>query len=431
MERNTKVAFIHRTAFDFLDFSGPGQDFLEANLSPDFDPQTLHVKVSLAIWRLPSCFDDPFPTIQPDQVMGDIAVIEDKLGTAQTGLCELLDRTMSIIDRSHLDWSPESHWCTRWGELAYHYFREQDAASSSPTLSSRSSSRDSFYSAPSEPTVPGDSNAAPPGSISFLTFAASHSFSLYVHHVLEFSQPSINSETLDFSLYCSTFLAGFSEYSVQAMSKTVLELLRRGANPNARFKGNTAWREFLKHLVELWTRSLRNGLRSTSFHDMAIQPLALATIAFVEHGADVGLIRTKRFFWLESGGQTPYFEFIFDLQASPLSTIELCMRHAPEMPRIRKLCDTRGAFRYLRCPALRFDVDSQTEEHEVLRKEFMLSEQESEDFLRIFESSTEPSGAWDAGAFARLTGQLWVLYTRLHESHPDSSSSSFTGPSVA
>lgn len=159
---------------------------------------------------------------------------------------------------------------------------------------------------------------------------------------------------------------------------------------------------------------------------MAIQPLALATIAFVEHGADVGLIWTNGFFELESGSQNPLFECIFDLQASPLSTLELCMRNAPEMPRIRKLCDTRGAFRYLRCPALSFDVDSQTEEHEVLRKEFKLSEQESEDFLRIFESSTEPSGAWDAGAFARLTGQLLALYNRLNESHPDSSFSSLT-----
>lgn len=431
VERKTKVTFIHRTAFDFLDFSGPGRDFLEANLSPDFDPQVLSIKMSLGFWRLRGYFKPEIDKPYPDSVLSRIAILEDKFGAAQTGLCELLDRTMSIIDRSHLDWSPESHWCTRWGELADHYLREQDAASSSPTLSSRSSSRDSFYSAPSEPTVPGDSNAAPPGSINFLSFAASHSLSLYVHHVLEFSQPSINSETLDFSLYCSTLLAGFSEYSVQAMPKTVLELLRRGANPNARFKGNTAWREFLKYLVELWTRSLRNGLRSTSFHDMAIQPLALATIAFVEHGADVGLIWTKRLFQLESRSQNPSFECIFDLQASPSSTIELCMRNAPEMPRIRKLCDTRGAFRYLRCPTLRFDVDSQTEEDEVLRKEFMLSEQESEDFLRIFESSTEPSGAWDAGAFEKLTSQLLALYNRLNESHPDSSSASLTGTSVA
>lgn len=431
VERKTKVTFIHRTAFDFLDFSGPGRDFLEANLSPDFDPQVLSIKMSLGLWRLRGYFKPEIDKPDPDSVLSMIAILEDKFGAAQTGLCELLDRTMSIIDRSHLDWSPESHWCTRWGEFADRYLREQDAASSSPTLSSRSSSRDSFYSAPSEPTVPGDSNAAPPGSINFLTFAASHSLSLYVHHVLEFSQPSVSSGTLDFLLYCSTFSPGFAVYSVQAMSKTVLELLRRGANPNARFKGNTAWRGFLKHLVELSNWSLGTSLRITTFRDMAIQPLALATIAFVEHGADVGLIWTKRLFQLESRSQNPSFECIFDLQASPLSTIELCMRNAPEMPRIRKLCDTRGAFRYLRCPTLRFDVDSQTEEYELLRKEFKLSEQESEDFLRIFESSTEPSGAWDAGAFARLTGQLLALYNRLNESHPDSSSSSLTGTSVA
>lgn len=366
---------------------------------------------------------DRYDTPDPDWLMRYIAGIEDKSGTVQTGLCELLDHTMSILDRSHVDWSSESHWCTRWGLLADQYIRGQDSAYSSPTLSSRSSSRDSFYSAPSEATVPGDSDTAPTGSIDFLNLAILHNLSLYVHHILESSQRNVSSETLDFRLYCSLLFLGFLEYRIQAMSKIVRELLRRGANPNARFKGNTAWRVFLMYLFRVWFSSLRTGLRLTLVQDIAIQPLALATIAFVEHEADVGLICeiwSKGSLWLESGGIDPLFECSADLQASPLSTIELCLRQSPEMPRIRKLCETRGAIRYLRCTTLIFDVNSRTEEDEVLRKKIKTSDQESEDFLGMFESSTGPSGVWDLGALARLAHELSALYNRLNESHPES-----------
>lgn len=345
--------------------------------------------------------------------MRQVAVVEDRIGTAQTGLCEHIDRTMSILDRSHLDWSPESHWCTRWGRLAKFYLRVQDAASSSPTLSSRSSSRDSFYSAPSEPTVPGDYNATPTGLFNFLGLAASHNLSLYVHHLLECSQREVSSETLDFLLYCSTFSEDIPELRVQAMSKIVLELLRRGANPNARFMGNTAWNNFLKHFIQLWIWSLRHVMRFPLVGTPAIQHLALATIAFVEHGADVGLVWSNRNCLLPFGSEPPFSGCWCDLQASPLSTIELCMRHDPEILRIRKLCDDRGAIRYLRCTTLGFDVYRKTEEGGRLSKQFKLSEQESEDFLGIFKSSFEPSGAYVVGATAKVARQISDFYTRL------------------
>lgn len=430
VERDIEVNFIHRTAVDFLKERGPGQDFLEANLSPDFDPQVLYIKISLARLRVWGRLRDVDYDIAVDQTMRQVAVVEDRIGIAQTELCELIDRSVSILDRSHPDWSSESHWCTRLGQLSRTHRREPY---SSPTLSSRSSSRDSFHSAPSEPTIPGDYNAAPTESMNFLTFAASHGLYLYVHHILDFSHRSVSSETLDFLLYCSIFSQYHLEYDVQAMSKIVLELLRRGANPNARFMGTTAWESFLKYLIRLWTWSLSKGLRSASVQITAIQPLGLATIALVEHGADVGVVRSfqDNTMWLEFGPESPLSDCSFNLQASALSTTELCMKHDPEMPRIRKLCDTRGAIRYLRCTNLRFRVNSQTEESEVLWKEFMVSEQESEDFLRIYESSMESNAARDAGASAKFDRQLFDFYNRLNESHSDSSNSSLTGTSVA
>ena len=431
VEQNTYVQFIHRTAFDFLEKCGPGQEFLEANLSPDFDPEVLYIKISLAQFRLRGRLRNETDGHVIDYIMRQVAVVEDRTGTAQTELCELLDRTMLILHRSHPDWSPETHWCMRWGRLADLSLRVQDAASSSPILSSRSSSRDSFYSAPSEPTVPGDYNSAPTQSMNLLNFAASHGLYLYVHHTLDFSHRSVSSETLDFLLYCSIFSTEPIGYRVQAMSETVLELLRRGANPNSKFMGKTAWGEYLAFMTIVWNVFLEETFRPR-IPRIDIRPLALPTIALIEHGADVGVVRSFQNNTLWPFEIDPsFFDCSFDLQASPLSTIELCMRHDPEMPRIRKLCDTRGAIRYLKCTNLRFKVNSQTEESGILSKQFKLSKQESEDFLRMCELKIESSGAGDAGALTKLRRQFSDFYARLLERHSDSSTSSLTGTSVA
>ena len=424
-ESYTIVDFVHRTAVDFLRESGPGKDFLESNLSLGFDPHVFYVKILLGRLRLLGHIwyhvEDKSDGI--DYIMRLEAAAEERTGMPQIRMCDLIDHNMTSLDRSHSEWSPKSHWCTRWGKLARLVVQEQSRSGSRPKSSSRSSSRDSFHSATSEPIVP-DCKAAPTGSINFLSFAASHSLSLYVDHVLNHREESVSPEMLDHLLYCCVpqDLGGsYESFHSQPFLNIVAGLLSRGANPNARFSGKTIWGAYLQFITQSWT----NSLKFWGHHNS--EPLGLATIAFIEHGADVGVLWKFQLGddWLSNLVGCPFSGFSFHLQASALSLIEPYLRNQPEMPHIRKMCDDRGAVRYCRFTTLEFFHWS-TEGKSLVRR-FNLSEQESKDFLQILETGR----ARTKDEIPSLTQQLWALYTRLDKKYSASSSSSVTGTSAA
>ena len=397
-EFKTTVSFIHRTAADFLQNPGPGKAFLDANLSPGFDHQVQYLMVRLGGLRLTEEFTLRkgvgwrFPREEEhaiDGIMSDVAILEDSSRMPQIKLCELIDRTMSNLDRRHPDWSSDSHWSTRWGRLA-----------GMITLSGPTTNLDNSGATPTDPRT-------------FLGFAASHSLSLYVNHVVDCREKKVDSEELDELLCCTVF--GFCQDLFHRRPLILVPgLLSRGANPNARLMTDTIWETFLGGLANVWEESVNFGFPFTVFEENP----ALATIAFIEHGADLGTIwsGTIHFHNFRALGKGRLMEKCsFNLQASAPFIIELFMRNKPQMPRIS---DDRGAVRYSRCKSISFDLMQRTEKNESLVKQFNLSEQESKDFVEILE-------LWlFDDEYKTLSSRLSEFYTRLDQSRDGASSPS-------
>ena len=414
LQMNTYVIFVHRTAVDFLKTPGPGKAFLDTNLSPGFDPGVQSLKAALGGLRLTEELNlrggvdwgwrrrGKVYTI--DGIMLQVAHLEDSSRMPQVRLCELIDHAMLHLDRRHPYWSSDCHWCTRWGQLATMETLGQDV-----TFSAR------------RPTTDLDnSGATQTDPRSFLGFAASHGLSLYVNHVLNCREEKVNSEELDDLLCC--FISGYSQEPFLPNFATrfldlVPKLLSRGANPNARLMRETIWEKFLGCMASTWSMMLKDSL---SLDSRCRETLALAATAFIEHGADLGIIWSGTICLdLTVAGDLLFKGFLCDLQASALFIIELIMRNEPEMPRISKMCNARGAVRYSRCTTIEFELQQRTEEREMLTKRFNLSEQESKDLVEILERWT-PNDKNNAILSRRST----EFYFRLNKSRAGASSQS-------
>lgn len=409
---------------------------MHANLPPDFDPQVLYIKALLGKMRLVGSIKPPKHTLRIiDTIMEEVALAEDRTGMAQTGLCELIDRTMSIVDHGHPDWHPNSHWCTRWGILAKVQVRDQGRSRLSTSTSPWSSSRDSFYSATNEPLTQGDSNAAPTASFSFLSFAASHGLSHYVKQTLQCREKSVSPEILDNILCCSTFVITYKhgrDYLYPRPLKVLPEVLRQGGDPNAEFFARTIWREFLERMLEnlenilYWGHDTGKDSNVTKrlFSDRW-DAITIPTIALIEHGADVNAIWTFHFFQtmtLSARGiearpahETMKSQCAFDIQLSALSAIQLCLRYEPEFSHIREICIARGAESYSRCTSLEVISRNEIEDSIVDRKRYELPEQESKDFLELFEQYVALRGTGVLQVAAGLSRQISDFYDRLDE----------------
>lgn len=403
-EFETTVSFIHRTAADFLKNPGPGKAFLDANLSPGFDHQVQYLMVRLGGLRLigesnlrgdeywGSRMTNKTWSLNIDEIMPVVAKLEELSRMPQVRLCELIDRTMSNLDRRYPDWSSDSHWSTRWGRLA-----------GMITLSGLSTNVDNSGATQTDPRT-------------FLGFAASYNLSLYVNHVLDCREKKVGSEELDELLCCNVFGHGQDLFGRRPLI-LVPGLLSRGANPNARLMADTIWENFLGGLAKAWENSVRFGVSSLGFEETG----ALATIAFIEHSADLGTIwsGTIHFHSFRALGKGRLMEKCsFNLQASAPFIIELIMRNDPEMPRISSMCDARGAVRYSRCKSISFDLRQRTEKNESLAKRFNLSEQESKDFVEILE-------LWSLdNEYQTLLSRVSEFYTRLDQNRAGASSPS-------
>ena len=391
LEMSTIVGFVHRTAVDFLENSGPGNTFLDTNSLPEFDPQAQFLKAKLGELRLReesklkgvNYWGQPEYDI--DRIMQYVASLEESSRMPQVSMCELIDRTMSQLDRRYPNWSSDSHWSARWGRLAGMRTR------SSPT------------------TNVDNSGATQTDSRTFLGFAASHGLSLYVIHVLNCREKKVGSEELDDLLCCSIFGASRKAYSTFSRSRAlnlVPELLSRGAKPNARFMGETIWGKFQDVIAN-------KGEQNISFADLSrsrfSNALALATIAFIEHGADLGTVWSRTInISLHPSRVCPFEKCSFDLRASALSIIALILQYEPHMPPMSRICDARSAVRYLRCTNIRFMPNHRTEKGKKLMRQFKLSEQKSKDFMEILKLWTPGLGGGET-----LSHQLSEFYTRL------------------
>lgn len=397
---HTRVNFIHRTAVDFLETTGPGSKFLEDCSAPDFDPQIFSIKASLGILRLmgpmshPIIYDGELSLDYIDYIMDEVADVEDRAGRPQTRLCELVDGTMSISDRLHSRWRPNSHWCMRWGIMA----ELRDRGQAYTTSSSRSSSTNSFHSATSEFPTFDRANPTPTDSIRFLGFAASHNLVHYVQQMLDCRETSVSLKTLDYLLRCSISAYLYPRWYVgrpdsSGPLKVVRALLRRGANPNAKLFAKTIWREILEDMAVQWNDYF---LADWSDHDfpphsetwiLHSKTLTSSIIAFIENGADMGAIWNFHFHSRRDTHYPGLYDswYEFDMQLSALSTIQLLLGHTPDFPSIQEMCIARGALLYSRCTILeiRISTEELTRSYDV--RQYELSKRESEEFVAILE----------------------------------------------
>lgn len=430
LQLSSTVNFIHRTAVDFLRSPELGGKFLHANLPPEFDPQILYVKVSIGKLKLMPL---PYPQLHLDSIAWireEVAIAEARTGKAQPRLRELIDRTTYNSDRGR-DRSTELN------------LREQDSLNTK--TSSRPSSRVSC-STMTKPATPGNWNSAPIETPDLHAFAALHGLSHfhgsshYVQQMLECREKSCGPEILDYILYCSIFFASYEmgeNCQFTRALKIVPELLRRGADPNADFLTRTIWREYLGrmlgHLAFMlnwrYNAKIHSNVTQRPYHvnwDAIIMP----TIAFVEYKADVHKIWNFHFdhtIILSASGIGPISEAgtiesacSFDIQLSALSALHLCLRDKPEYPLIREMCIARGAFSYAKCTVL--EVISKQESARY-KKRYELSEQESRDFLALFEQYVALHGIEVPPVAADLSRQILEFYDRLDEVRPDSSTS--------
>lgn len=392
LQSHTHVDFIHRTAVDFLETTGPGRKFLEDNSAPEFDPQIFSIKASLGVLRLmspmshPIIFDISLDSI--DYIMDEVANVEDRAGRPQTSLCELVDGSMSISDRLHSRWRPNSHWCMRWGIIA----KLRDGGQAYTTSSSRSSSTNSFHSATSEFPTFDRANPTPTDSIRFLGFAASHNLVHYVQQMLDCRETSVSVKTLDYLLRCSISAYSSLQYfpgtpDSSGPLKVVRALLRRGANPNAKLFAKTMWREILERTAVLWSDSF---LTDWYDHDFPLETwisnsktLTSSIIAFIENGADMGAICNFHF---NAPGPLDFdSRYEFDMQLSALSTIQLVLGHTPDFPRIQEMCIARGALLYSRCTILEIRINTEELIGSYDVRQYELSKRESEELVAILE----------------------------------------------
>ena len=403
LHKHTCVFFIHRTAVDFFETSGPGRKFLEDSPAPEFDPHIFSIKASLGILRLMgpmNHFMGPMKHLTTrdmrlnhiDSIMDEVANVEDRAGRPQTRLCELVDGTMSISDRLHCRWRPNSHWCMRWGFMA----EWRDRGQAYTTSSSRSSSTNSFHSATSEFPTFDRANPTPTDSIRFLGFAASHNLVHYVQHMLDRRETSVSIKTLDYLLRCSisAYLSRLGPGLPDDCGplKVVRALLRRGANPNAKLFPRTIWTEILERTAVLWTTFFLTNwsdhkLRHSETWISNSKTLTSSIMAFIENGADMGAIcnfhfKTRRYTH-NPGPLDSWYEF--DMQLSALSTIQLVLGHTPDFPRIQEMCIARGALLYSGCTILEIRISTEELIGSYDLRQYELSKRESEECGAILE----------------------------------------------
>ena len=354
-----------------------------------------------------------------DDIMDKVANVEDWAGRPQTRLCELIDGTMSISDRLHSRWRPNSHWCMRWGIMA----ELRDRGQAYTTSSSRSSSTNSFHSATSEFPTFDRANPTPTDSIRFLGFAASHNLVHYVRQMLDCRETSVSLETLDYLLRCSisAYPSPFRAPGRPDSSgplKVVRALLRRGANPNAKLFAKTIWREILERTAVLWNeffltdRSDYDSCHSETWISNS-KTLTSSVIASIENGADMGAI--CNFHYTHNSGPLDSW-YQFDMQLSALSTIQLVLGHTPDFPRIREMCIARGALLYPRCTILEIRIRTEELIESYGVRQYELSKRESEEcvaFIEQFAASRSNKLEEDRANFHRqlreFSGRLEVI----------------------
>lgn len=344
------VDFVHRSAVDFMHDPNQGGAFLKDNKLDNFHPQVLYVKVLIARIRL-------FGLRENDSIdiMSNIARAERDTKVPQTTLCNLLENTMSRIDRDYGDSHDDSHWSERWGGVPgswkstreEYYQRQKDSPETRLSTSTESIK--------CQPDTLDTSSLILDTAWSFLKFAASHGILRYVRHILE---NNTTMPTKDVVIY----LLHLSILSVQEPSRWVSdvaiiltglhfaqELLSRGIDLDPELSIDpTVWSMFLVRMCS----TLLSSVEFTFFpsEDEVLElhaEFAKTMIAFIANGARLKQRIITTLTYDSSGQDSKKYRSRFDL--SVWAVAELCLKGRSELSEIKQACIHGGAPYYARC----------------------------------------------------------------------------------
>ena len=383
----SQVAFVHRTAVDFMTDQKQGGAFLNVNTPINFDPKTFHVKNLLAQVKLLGVSQSREFKVDYaiDDIMSSISDIEFETGVAQTKLCSLTDDIMSRIDRDHTG-HEDSHWSARWGpdELKQ---QKEDVISSISSKSSRSRFKGPVSSIDLQSEDNDDSSNVLRREPSYVSLAAWYGLYLYVREVLEGRRTPLEISSANWLLYVSVrsldggvFAEDDARRSVPAL-QLVNEMIRRGANPNCAISGvDTIWSFFMTIMHET-SRFWFSILETTPIIHRLRFAYAQSTVAFCENGADLKKKCFPTFVFQSSKpveDQNEVYYCIFDVDLSALAFAELYLNSQSEISRIRELCFSSGVSYYARCFRFRFK-----KVRGELLEEYDLSEADSDVVIEI------------------------------------------------
>ena len=352
-ECNNKVDWIHRTALDFMKAPARKQMLSSSNNSSVFDTEISYVKALLAEARLFGL--QHLCSLQ--HLIVQICDVVLRTEEVQTDSLELLDLTMSRIDRYDPEWSPNSHWCTRshWGDHNTYGTHWLQPVTETNISSSSHDSNHSFCSREDCGDMTTVSRVPSHEPLDFLGFAASWNFPRYVLDTIQSQKRTFNQELAEYLLCCylwpsSTFTMFNRCVTHQAEIDLVAECLRRDANPNARTSMSTLWGSFLWNLLFRYEHCIGKP------HLVSAVQCALL---FVEHGAtadgDWTLRTPVTVSWLKlskSAKKKTHCDMKLSLRLSTITVLETCLGHQPDFPRLRDICVAKGARYYARCEIL-------------------------------------------------------------------------------
>lgn len=408
------VDFCHRTALDFFKENSYAKDFMQRTCPAHADVYILYVKVLLTkalVFPIVG-FSSDSDTGGLDNVVRNIMrfarICEEKSGSAQPALMDLIDRQIAIACQRYFGQLSEPHWIRYWdassSDILERWFYYEPIASQSKKSTSSlfgQCSEESVPSVYSEPKRRGPKENYP---VDFLGFAASHGLCLYVRESLDLRPELQNSSTASYLLCCVVHVG------YPGPLRLIPILLERGADPNMVAFPSTVWGLFLKRMlwrigspgsstganVDYWLEAIRSFLEGgANVNEEAHCTFTLSSKIFLKFIPS--LIRLKR----------------LELRASVLWIIQRCFSQAPEASNVKEFCISHGASPHSRCTRMTFGLyPEEHEDEEVI--ELTLSEQESAQFR---DTLCQPSFWTDRDYYNTVWQDVKTKMMELFENH--------------
>ena len=357
---NTRVDFLHRTAFDFFEANEQGKGFLEANTSVYHDHWIMLFKATLAELRIFSISMDYIIPARIEQIMDEANKLEYETGDAQVALMDLLDRSVAMLYQRREGHLTGFHWCKVW-------CRNSDLP------------------------------------VDFLGFAAFSGVHRYVELKFDSQSECRNRSNANYLLSCA--VDGLRINYDRPILKLVSALLKRGADPNSEIPKGTVWGVFLETMHDLWIRNIDDD-------DGEDWENTLRT--FFESGVNVTqrVCYTSHFFLpykthLSSPRRLKSDMVAVTLELSALSVLQHCFGDSPEYLELQDAMIASGASSYSKCTDLQFEVSGS--EHprwlnsKVSKEQMILFSHALAQFLRALAEGRTEKGR----AIQELIGNLF------------------------